>query len=194
MAGAWIANIPDLMHFLENTAANIGDSIIDPHLAAFIAARADRKIEVQVTGLATVKDAGSFRVAELALLRDMQARYHPEPMPALAKWVAARLQPDLDRWHNRPRRAVMKARLDSLAQTGSVARLLDFAEDPAARAADLMGVRQAINEVEMIDAELTAIDGDNRFRLMNAERYGQAIAGGIGLSALILVAMSVLLE
>jgi hypothetical protein len=193
MAGAWIANIPDLMRFLENTAADIGGSVIDPHLAAFIAARADRKIEMQVTGLAALKDVGAFRTAELALIRDMQVKYHPAPMPALAKWVAGRLQPDLDRWHNRPRRAAMKARLEALAQTGLVARLLDFTEDPAARTADLVGVRQAMKEVAMIDAELTAIDGDDRFRLMNAERYGQAIAGGIGLSALILVAMSVLM-
>lgn len=194
MAASWIANIPDLMRFLEGTAANATATIIDPHLAAFIGARADRRIESQVTALAHLRDAGSFRLAELALLRDMQVRHHPSPMPALAKWVAGRLQPDLDRWHNRPRRIAMHAGLDALAQAGYIARLLDYAEDPAARSADILGAQRATKEVAMIDAELSAIDGDDKSRALNAERFGHAMAGGIGLSALILTAMSVLMR
>ena len=46
----------------------------------------------------------------------------------------------------------------------------------------------------MIDAELATIDSGDRIRFANAERFGQAIAGGIGLSAFILMAMSVLLR
>ena len=194
MASAWVASIPDLMRFFEGAAASLDDSLIDMHIAAFVASHADRKIEMQVNGLAGIKDAAAFRVAELALLRDLQIRYHPGPMPALAKWVAARLRPDLDRWRNKPRREAMQARLDLLAQAGFVSRLLDLTEDPTARAVDFAGARRAANELAMIDAELALIESSDRVRVATAERSGQAIAGGIGLSAFILIAMSVLLR
>jgi hypothetical protein len=194
MAAAWVANMPDLMRILEATADGAGDHLIDLHVIAFIAARADRKIEVQVNALSGLKDAEVFRRAELGLLRQLQVRYHPVPMPALAKWVAARLRPDLERWRNKPRREALLSRLDALARTGSVARLLELAEDPAARAADIMGAQRAANEVAMIDAELAAIDSNDGYRFAMAERSGQAIAGGIGLSVFILIAMSVLLR
>jgi len=105
-----------------------------------------------------------------------------------------RLQPVLDRWHNKPRRETMQLRLDALAQSGTLSRLLELADDPAARAVDSAGAQRATNELTLIDAELAAIDSDDRLRFANAERFGQAIAGGIGLSVFILMAMSVLLR
>ena len=193
MATAWVATMPELMRFFEKAVEGEEDSLIDPHISAFIAARADRKIEVQVNALAGTKDVESFRRAELALLQDMQARYHPSPMPGLAKWVVARLRPELQRWRNKPRREATQARLDSLAQSGSLSRLLELAEDRAAWVLDSAGAQLAANEVARIDAEVAAIDHQDQARLADAERFGRAIAGGIGLSAFILMVMSVLL-
>ena len=167
--------------------------MIDLHLGAFIAARADRKSASQVDNLAIAKTADSFRHGEMALLRDLQVRYHPDPMPALATWAAARLQPELDRWHNRPRREAMRARLEALAHAGHLSRLLDLTNDVAARAQDLAGAIRASNEVAAIDAEVAIINAEDHKRLADAERHGEAITGGIGLSALILAALSVLL-
>jgi len=194
MVTAWIATMADLMRYFESAAENAKDSLIDLHVSAFIAARADRKIEMQVNGLAGARDAEAFRLSEFALLRDLQARYHSAPMPALAKWVAARLRPNLERWHNKPRREALQARLEVLAQSGLVSRLLDLAEDRAAWALDSAGAQHAANEMAMIDAEMAAIDNGDNVRLADAERFGRAIAGGIGLSAFILMAMSVLLR
>jgi len=194
MGPAWVATVPDLMRFFEGAAASAGNSLIDLHIAAFIAARGDRKTEMQVTGLASLKDAASFRLAELALLRDMQSRHHPSAMPALAKWVASRLRPDLDQWRNKPRREAMRAQLDALASAGFLSQVLELVEDASARAADLAGAQRAANELAMIDAELAAIDTTDRARFANAERFGQAIAGGIGLSVFVLTAMAVLLR
>jgi hypothetical protein len=194
MATEWVASMADLMRFFESTAANAGDSLIDLHISAFIAARSDRKIEMQVTALAGIKDARSFRLAELLLLQELQARYHPAAMPALAKWVAARLQPDLERWRNKPRREAIQVRLDMLAQAGFVSRLLELTEDRTARALDIAGAYRAANEVARIDIEMSAIDSSDRLRFADAQRFGQAIAGGIGLSVFILMVMSVLLR
>jgi hypothetical protein len=194
MSTAWIVSIPDLMRFLEYAAQNASGSLIDMHCAAFIAARADRKIEMQVNALTSARDADSFRLAELALLRDLQVKYYASPMPGLAKWAAERLRPDLDRWHNRPRREDLKLRLDTLAQAGFLARLLAVTQDMTARTQDRLGAQRASREVALIDAEMAAIDHGDRARFADAERFGLAIAGGVGLSAFILMIMSVLLR
>ncbi|MEA2737561.1 MAG: hypothetical protein QOH05_868 [Acetobacteraceae bacterium] len=194
MAATWVSTMPDLMRFFESAAEHAGDNLIDLHISAFIAARSERKIEMQVNGLASTKDAESFRRAELVLLQDLQVRYHASPMPALAKWVAARLRPDLDRWRNRPRREAMQVRVEALTHLGSISRLLELAEDRAAWALDSLGAQLAVDEVARIDVEMAAIDNEDRARLADAERFGRAIAGGIGLSAFILMVMSVLLR
>jgi hypothetical protein len=194
METVWIGDISALMRFFEHIAAKAGDTLIDLHLGAFIAARADRKSSAQADSLAVARTADGFRRAEVTLLRDLQLRYHTDPMPELAKWAASRLQPDLERWHNRPRRAAMQVRLESLAQAGQLSRLLELTGDAAARAQDLAGAVRAQNELAAIDAEVALIGAEDRQRLADAERYGQAITGGIGLTALILIAMSVLLR
>ena len=84
-------------------------------------------------------------------------------------------------------------RLDALAQAGFVSRLLELTEDTTARALDIAGAYRAANEIANIDAEMAAIDSNDKLRFLDAERFGQAITGGIGLSAFILMAMSVLL-
>jgi hypothetical protein len=194
MGAGWIATMQDLMRFLERAADGAADSLIDLHISAFIAARGERRIEMQVNGLAGIKDADSFRLGEIALLRDLQARYHPAPMPALAKWVAARLRPDLERLRNKTRREAMQAKLDVLVPAGIVSRLLSLTEDNATRTLDTAGAQRAARELAMIDAELAAIDTDDKPRTARAEGFGQTIAGGIGLSALILTILSVLLR
>jgi hypothetical protein len=194
MEAPWISDLPALMRFFEHAAGNAGNTLIDLHLGAFIAARADRNSAAQIDALTSAKSADSFRRGEVSLLRDLQVRYHPEAMPALSKWAAARLAPDLDRWHNRPRREAMQARLEALAQAGFLARLLELTGDAAARAQDLAGAIRAANELAAIDAEVAAISSNDTRRVADAERHGQAITGGLGLSALILMAMSVLMR
>ncbi len=194
MGTAWVADMPALMRSLEQAAGSAGGALLGQHLFAFIAARADRKSEMQVDKLAGAKTADSFRLGELALLRDLQLRYHPEPMVALAKWAASRLRQDLEVWHNKTRRLAMQARLESLVQAGLLARLLELTGDQAARAIDTAGATRAANELKAIDAEVAAINTEDRRRFGDAERFGHAITGGIGLSALILMVMSVLLR
>lgn len=193
-ASAWVVTIGDLMACLDQIAERAGDVLIDSNIGAFIAARSDRKSEIQVDALIGSKDANQFRLGELTLLQDLQVRYHSVAMPGLAKWVAKRLRPDLDRWHNRPRRAALHERLDVLANAGVLSRLLTLTADPAIRALDVAGVQRAVNEVATIDAEVSAIDNNEALRLSAAERFGQAITGGIGLSALIVMVLSVLLR
>jgi hypothetical protein len=194
MLTGWVADVPALMRFLERTAASAGETLIDLQVSAFISARADRKTEMQINNLATAKSADQFRTGELSLLRDLQVRYHAGPMPTLAKWAADRLRPNLNRWRNKPRRQALEARLDTVAQGGMLARLIEVTEDPNARIEDMTGAMQAELELRSINAEIAAIENEDQVRFADAERFGQAITGGIGLSVLILTVLSVLLR
>ena len=93
----------------------------------------------------------------------MQLRYHPEPMPRLAKWVVARLRPALEQWRYKPRREALAAQLDAVSRDGFLVRLLALVDDNAGRVADRFGAEQAALERAAIEAELAAIDfGDRR--------------------------------
>ena len=84
MRTAWIISIPDLMRFLERSADTVTGNMINSHLAAFIAARSDNQSEVQVNALLSRNDADFHRLSEIKLLRDLQSRHYPQPMPGLA--------------------------------------------------------------------------------------------------------------
>lgn len=192
MAAAWIVTMADLMRFLERTAESTRGRLVDVELASFIAARADRRTEVEVNALLAKVDAAAIRDRELALLRDLQSRYYPQPMPGLAKWAVERLRPAVEQWRNRPQRAALMTRLEALAEDGYLGRLLALLDDPAGRAADRLGAEQAATERAVIDAELAAIVVSDGMRLAEAGHLGQAVTAAIGLVALVMAALGVL--
>jgi hypothetical protein len=198
MSSSWIVTVGDLMMFFERTATTAPTDaitgLVTLDIATFIAARGDRRIEMEVNALLTKADGNVSRTAELGLLKDLQQRYHPGAMPALAKWTVARLQPALELWHYRPRRIALAAHLDSLARDGLLVRLLAAVDDVAGRAADRAGAERAAMERAMIDAELASIEVSDAPRLADAEHLGQAVTAAIGLMALLVVAMFVLIR
>lgn len=194
MRTAWIINIPDLMRFLERSAGIVTGNMIDPHLAAFIAARSDNQSEVQVNALLSRNDADAYRLSEIKLLRDLQTRYYAQPMPGLGKWVAARLRPELEQWRNRPKREAITAKVETLAQAGFLRQIVDLALDPEGRKNDEAYAQNALANLAIIDRQILSIDSNDKIRFANAEQFGLAITGAIGLTALILVVMSLVAQ
>jgi eukaryotic-like serine/threonine-protein kinase len=188
MSDGWVIDLSDLMRFLEKAAgAGSKAGLVDLHLRAFIAARGDRQIDSAVNLVIKTTDPKSFRMRQLALLRDLQQRYHNLPMPALAAWMAEQLRPDLQEWRNQATRAALIERLNALAQAGFLGRLLAVVDDDQGRAADTAGAKQAAFQVAAIDAELSALARSGDRRRAVSERFGREIAAAIGLTALILM-------
>ncbi len=140
------------------------------------------------------KDPKSFLMRQLGLLRDLQQRHYMHPMPALAAWVAAQLQPDLQEWHNQRKRTTMIEQLDQLAKAGFLARLLALADDEKGRADDITGARRAVMQVAAIDTELAALAHSDAGRRAVSERFGREIAAAIGLTAFILMLLAAVFE
>jgi hypothetical protein len=85
------------------------------------------------------------------------------------------------------------AQLEALGHEGYLGRLLALMDDPASRTADRLGAEQAAMEQAAIDAELAAIALSDSPRLADAEHFGQAVTGAIGLVALVMAALRVLI-
>jgi hypothetical protein len=114
-------------------------------------------------------------------------------MPRLAKWAVARLRPTLEQWRYKPRREALAGQLEAVSRDGFLVRLLALVEDNASRLADRVGADHAAMERAAIEAELAAIDSGGALRVLEAERFGQAVTGAIGLTALIVAALAAVL-
>ena len=193
VADPWVGRLADLPAALEAAvAANPKTAVFDAHLAAFIAARGDSRLENDTSTLSGTPQ-NPVGLPELRLLAQLQMRYYARPLPALAGWIAGAAGPMVALWFNRPRRQELTDRLRSLAQAGMLMPMLALLEDPAGRNADASGARLAAAELNLIEAELRNIAAGARQRRGVAERIGQEIAAGAGVVALaIMIALAVL--
>ena len=184
LADRWVVRLADLPAALEAAvAANPKAVPLDAHIAAFIAARGDSRLEAE-TGTLTGSTQEPMHVPELRLLAQLQLRFHPRPLPALAASVAAAAGPMVALWNNRPRRRELTERLKALAEAGQLLPMLALLEDPPGRAADTAGARAAAAELTRVEAELQSIASGAADRKATATRIGQEIAAGVGLLAL----------
>ncbi len=178
----WVARLADLLPALELAAATVDAATnrpVDRHVAAFIAARSERRLEAEVAALGRSGDEPA--VAELRLLATLQMRFHQTPMPVLAKWIVTRSEELLAGWRSRPRRERASARLKELAEEGQLAAILVLLQDASERIADQREAQIAASELARIDAELTALADNAPERTAMARRWGQELAAGIGL-------------
>ncbi|MSP02693.1 MAG: hypothetical protein EXR07_16835 [Acetobacteraceae bacterium] len=183
LQASWIVQPGDLPPALDAAAIATDADLLEPQIAAFIAARSERWLDREIEALAGEGEPATRALATLRLLSEMQTRYHPSPLPGLARWVAARTRPLVELWKNRERRAAVEARLQELAAAGLLPPMRALLEDRSGHAADVEGLREAVVSVVRLDAELLAAATDNGQRAAIAARLGQEIAAGLGLIA-----------
>jgi hypothetical protein len=186
VANRWVARLADLMVALEDVAGRVDHNQTDPvdaHIAAFIAARLERRVDSEVVD-ADSKSEEVQCLAPLRLLAQIQARLRSGPLPALAGWLADRVGPAIARWHNRQRRGEVRERVTAMVPHGHLTPMLAVLEDPAGRSADVRGARAAETTLMRIDRELSEIANGAAVRSAAAFKVGQEIAAGIGLAAL----------
>jgi hypothetical protein len=187
MGRHWVTRLPELLQALEATSGEVDRKQVRPvdaNIAAFIAARSERRLDNELLALAGDGSDDAACLAQLRILAQLQARHRTQPLPGLAAWLAEQAGPALATWCNRDSRASITERLKALAQAGYLAPMLALLDDPAGRDADASRARQAAAEIARIDAELAQIAGGAGSRAMLASRFGQEIAAGIGLATL----------
>lgn len=192
--GRWVAHMADLLPALEASArgATPTSAPIDAHVAAFIAARGDRKLESEVTRLGQSDDS-ALPLAQLRLLAHLQARHVGRPLPNLGAWVAGQMEALLASWRSRQRRAALRPRLRELADQGELVALLALLDDTHARQADETDALRAVEELMQIDSALAALASGGPQRAEQARRLGQEVAVGVSVAALAVMLMAAVL-
>ena len=188
LAGRWVARLADLPPALEavaGTEAAGRSAPVDAAILAFVAARAPPGSGMETDVPAAMR--GIPILICFRLLAVLQLRFHPAPLPALARWLAGRAGPLLDAWRNAARRAERAEQLTAMAEAGQLAPMLALLQDPAGRSAEERDFHAARAERARLDAELAAIADGAAARAALARQWGQEIAAGIGLAVLALV-------
>ena len=186
LEGRFVARLADLLPAL-NAAGGV-DSVtarpIDAEIAAFIAARSERRLEAEVAALTGSDQDPAGALAQLRLFAQLQNRVFARPLPGLAAWLAARSGVLGQVWYNRDRRSGFQEQMNRLAAAGLIGPMLALIEDPTAREVDRQEAQNAIAAVARIDADLRHLRDGDAERAETAHRVGQEIVACIGIAAL----------
>jgi len=120
-----------LLAALERVAktGNRGREPMDRHIAAFLVVR-DRRSEMLFDAMAAPDGAARRGIAMITLFADMQTRYGPDALPALAQWLLPLLEQSTRRFIGNTLRAQAQAQLKEVAQQGNLGHMLRLIDDP----------------------------------------------------------------
>ena len=122
----YVQNIHDLMPALEKNAEIHGSlpTIVDRHLAAFIACRIRANIDRPLAELDTAQDDPvGIKLGMLGIFARLQSKYGPDHLPFLTQWLAKELEATVDRVNGKSTRDQLRARVRSVGNTGSLIEL-----------------------------------------------------------------------
>jgi hypothetical protein len=157
---------------------------MDEHIAAFVCARSEMRLEAEVARLAEKPPADA--VARLAMFARLQARLRVAPVPRLAAWLAAPGPSLLSAYRARDRRERLAARLASLTERGDVPALLAVIEDPGERERDARAWQVAEARRAAVARDLARLSDPAAIaaRAAAARALGQEVAAGLAALAL----------
>jgi hypothetical protein len=192
LAGRVVARLADLLPALDAAAARADRKRLpaDPHIAAFVGARADTALLAdggRVDGFTSAPE----RLAVLQLFARLQARLHPAPLPGLAGWLLECGLIELEQWRGLDTRRALKARLAEAAAAGNITAMFHLAQDEAAQQADRAGAAAAAARAATIAHELAVLAASAPRRQAAAEELAYSIAGGAGLLAMLAAGVAV---
>jgi eukaryotic-like serine/threonine-protein kinase len=121
MAGRWVTRLAELLQALEDGASSVDRKHVRPvdaNVAAFIAARSERRLDNDLAALTGEAPEDAAYLAQLRVLAQLQSRHRIQALPGLAIWLVEQSAPALAIWSNRRSRAAITERLQALAQAG----------------------------------------------------------------------------
>ena len=187
LSGHFVTRLADLLPALDAIAQTdqVRDAVlIDREMAAFIAARQERRTDPILTTLAEARSADIVALTQLRLLASLQTKHHCPPAPALGALLARHVAPALKVWRNRARGARMQAALTALGPAGQLTPMLALLEDPAALATDAAESGSARIRLARIEARIAAVAGGAARRRQSARRIAHEIATCLSAAAL----------
>ena len=176
----------DLLPALERAASGgrIADSLIDRHVAAFIATRCRQAGTDWHNELASANPQQRI-LGTLHLLARLQALGGPVSLTAIGERIAPQFPALVERYRSRARRARMRAALAKLGGKGNIRELAALIDAPGEQQTDAAEFRAARGEWGAVEHELIALREDVKNRPEQAVELG----GQIGILVASLVAV-----
>lgn len=169
----YVVDPADLLRALENAVASRraeGD-LVDRHIAAFIA------VHFRLAGTDWHDALGSTdgqrrALGMLQVLARLQSFRGPASVPALSERLASMMPPLIDRLHNRPQRARLKAALQKLAPKGGLGEILQLVDNSTNERNDAQDFLAAQREYTAIEHALGVLQHDAPARPAHAATVG----------------------
>ncbi len=184
----WATRLVDLLVALEEAAGKRlpdGQHLIDKHVAAFIFARRDERLHVDI-GRMTANLAYNDTFAQLEVVAALQTKLHANPLPHLCAWAIDTMQPRIANYRSRTRRTRIAATLATLAEAGQLPPIATLLADSTDQANDEVGCTRAASRLSVIAQALTELGSIESLQAGQARRIGQDVAGGLGVIASLL--------
>lgn len=153
-----VCELEDLLPALERAARRgaLGDKLIDRHIAAFCAARSKYLVETVDKCLGPTTDPIREHIGTLTLYAEVQRlTAKSQKFPALTAWLAAKMTPVIDSYHNREVAERLRKQVDRVGGQGDPIALLEILDDPDELEADKMGFAKAKREYGALENSVT---------------------------------------
>ena len=193
--GACVMTPADLPGALDLACQGGGDprTLIDRHVAAFLASRQSRYERPLAAIGRAAGDRGRAALAELKLLAELQRTLAPAPLHGLTAFAARHLEPLVAEFHSAFRREFLSRKMEKLARSGDLTALLSGLDLAAGLERDRAEYRQAVRQHAHLDREIDRIDTGETVRLAAAQQAGQWLASILSILVLLISGATVLM-
>jgi hypothetical protein len=182
LCGKYVALLRHLMATLEQVVADRGSlpSLVDRHLAAFIASHISKNIDRTLATLEGQKgDSIAGKLGMLNIFARLQAEFGPEGLPYLTEWLARELEPGIKRFSSKKRRRQIVEKLENVARGGDLVALKSVIDNDNMLRQDEGERRLAMRELAAASRQIALLQSAEFQH--SARRTGWQIAAGISM-------------
>ncbi|MDP9127927.1 MAG: serine/threonine protein kinase [Pseudomonadota bacterium] len=194
LRGHYVLSPKALLPALERVAgqANRPHDPVDRHIAAFLIVR-EKRSETLFDAIAAPETSPRKGLAFLTLFSEMQQRYGPDSLPALAQWLLPFLEVSVRRYLSKSLRNKVQQQIRETAKRGNLGALRQLVDDTGQVERDRQEFMAARLLYLNILKEITIIEASLAHRDNVIESEGKPIAANIsGLLAVIFVMLAAL--
>jgi hypothetical protein len=158
IADDYVCELEDLLPALERAARRgaLGDKMVDRHIAAFCAARSKYLVDTVDKCLGPTTDPVREHIGTLTLYAEVQRlTAKSEKFPALTAWLAAKMTPVIESYHNREVAERLRKQVDRVGGQGDPMALLEILDNADEIQADKMGFAKAKREYGALENSIT---------------------------------------
>ncbi len=194
LGGQYVTNARKMLPALERVASqpNRPPEPMDRHVAAFLIVR-DKRSELLFTSMSPNETPMRRGLALLTLFGEMQYRYGPDNLPALAAWLLPLVEPCIRRFLSKPFQEKVRKQAKEAVDRGNLSDLLQQVDEPKRVERDeqefLMARRMYID----VEREIKELQEKLNHRGNLAREYGRPVAATIAsLIGIIFILVTVL--